>query len=176
MATAAAHHHGNFMIEEGDNTMLDEKLLECIETAINREEEAFAFYTDLAGQVTDEAARKTILFVAGEEKKHKTFLVKFRDQGEGPASMRVAEVTYYKIAEHLEEPEASESMRREEIFLLAAHRERRAHKFYTDLADLYEENSEVREMLLRIANEELKHKEKMEYLYANTSFPQTDGG
>jgi hypothetical protein len=27
-----------------------------------------------------------------------------------------------------------------------------------------------------MANEELKHKEKMEYLYANTAFPQTAGG
>ncbi|MCK7467999.1 MAG: hypothetical protein MZU91_07685 [Desulfosudis oleivorans] len=26
-------------------------------------------------------------------------------------------------------------------------------------------------MLLKMANEELKHKEKMEYLYANTAFP-----
>ena len=156
--------------------MLDQKLLECIETAIKREEEAFAFYSDLSGQVADDAARETVLWIAGEEKKHKVFLEKFRDKGEGPASMRVAEVTYYKIAEHLEEPEASDSMSRAEIFLLAAHRENRAHQFYTELAALYDEGSEVREMLLRIANEELKHKEKMEYLYANTSFPQTDGG
>ena len=90
--------------------------------------------------------------------------------------MRVADVTYYKIAEHLDEPEASENLSRAEIFLLAAHRERRAHHFYTELAALYDEGLEIREMLLRIANEELKHKEKMEYLYANTSFPQTDGG
>ncbi len=156
--------------------MLDEKLLECIETAIKREEEAFAFYNDLAIQVADESARETVLWIAREEKKHKAFLVKFRDRGEGPTSMRVADVTYYKIAEHLEEPEASATMGRAEVFLLAAHRERRAHQFYTELAALYDEGVEVREMLLRIANEELKHKEKMEYLYANTSFPQTDGG
>ena len=156
--------------------MLDEKLLKCIETAIKREEDAFAFYTDLAGQVTDVAARDTVLWIAGEEKKHKVFLVKFRDKGEGPTSMRKADVTYYKLAEHLDEPEASDSMSRSEIFLLAAHREWRAHQFYTDLAALYDQNNDVREMLLRIANEELKHKEKMEYLYANTSFPQTDGG
>ena len=156
--------------------MLDEKLLECIETAIKREEDAFAFYTDLAGQVADESARETVLWIAGEEKKHKAFLVKFRDKAEGPKGMRVADVTYYKLAEHLDEPEASENMSRAEIFLLAAHREKRANQFYTDLAALYDEGVEVREMLLRIANEELKHKEKMEYLYANTSFPQTDGG
>ena len=161
---------------EGDNAMLDEKLLECIETAIKREEDAFAFYTDLAGNIADETARDTVLWIAGEEKNHKLFLEKFRDKGQGPSSMRKAEVTYYKLAEHLDEPEASDSLSRAEVFLLAAHREKRAHEFYTDLAALYDEGGQVREMLLRIANEELKHKEKMEYLYANTSFPQTDGG
>ena len=35
---------------------------------------------------------------------------------------------------------------------------------------------DLHEMLVKIANEELKHKEKMEYLYTNTAFPQTDGG
>jgi hypothetical protein len=27
-----------------------------------------------------------------------------------------------------------------------------------------------------MANQELKHKEKVEYLYSNTAFPQTAGG
>jgi rubrerythrin len=156
--------------------MLDEKLNACIETAIGREEEAVVFYNDLAGQVNDDAARETLLWIGDEEKKHKAFLVQFRDKGQGPSNMRIADVTYYKIAEHLEEPEASDAMRREEVFLLAAHRELRSFQFYSELAALYEEGSEIRDMLLRIANEELKHKEKMEYLYANTSFPQTDGG
>jgi hypothetical protein len=31
-------------------------------------------------------------------------------------------------------------------------------------------------MLLRMADQELKHKEKVEYLYANTAFTQTAGG
>lgn len=156
--------------------MLDEKLLVCIETAIGREEEAFRFYNDLAKKTADASARDTLLWIGEEEKKHKAFLVEFRDKDLGPKNMRVADVTYYKIAEHLEEPEATDTMRREEVFLLAAHRELRSFQFYSELAALYDEGTEIRDMLLRIANEELKHKEKMEYLYANTSFPQTDGG
>ena len=35
---------------------------------------------------------------------------------------------------------------------------------------------DIRNMLLQMANEELKHKEKVEYLYANTAFVQTAGG
>jgi len=29
---------------------------------------------------------------------------------------------------------------------------------------------------MRMAAEELKHKEKVEYMYSNTAFPQTEGG
>jgi rubrerythrin len=156
--------------------MLDEKLLEYIDVAITREEEAFRFYTELAGKVADDAARDTLLWISEEEKKHKAFLVKFRADGVGPEALRLTEVVYYKIAEHLEEPEAEEDMTRSEIFLLASHRELRSYKFYTEMASLYDQGHAVHEMLTKIANEELKHKEKMEYLYANTTFPQTDGG
>jgi rubrerythrin len=43
------------------------------------------------------------------------------------------------------------------------------------LADLHPDGS-LKIILLRMANEEKKHKEKVEYLYSNTAFPQTDGG
>jgi rubrerythrin len=156
--------------------MLDEKLLEYINIAITREEEAFRFYTQLAGKVADDAARDTLSWISEEEKKHKAFLVKFRADGVGPEAMRLSDVVYYKIAEHLDEPEVEEDMTRSDIFLVASHRELRSYKFYTEMAALYDEGDAVHEMLSKIANEELKHKEKMEYLYANTTFPQTDGG
>jgi rubrerythrin len=156
--------------------MLDEKLLEYVDVAIAREEDAFRFYTELAEKVTDAAARDTLAWIGEEEKKHKAFLEKFRAEGVGPDAMRVADVTYYKIAEHLEEPDVEEDMSRAEIFLIASHRELRSYQFYAELAMLYDEGSSTHDMLNKIANEELKHKEKMEYLYANTAFPQTDGG
>lgn len=156
--------------------MLDEKLLEYIDIAIAREEEAYRFYTDLAGIVKDEAARETLAWISAEEKKHKAFLEKFRADGKGPEAMRLSDVVYYKIAEHLEEPEVEADMARADVFLVASHRELRSFNFYSELAVLYDPGDEVRDMLQKIANEELKHKEKMEYLYANTAFPQTDGG
>lgn len=156
--------------------MLDEKLLEYINIAIAREEDASRFYTELAGKVADPSARETLAWISEEEKKHKAFLEKFRAEGVGPDAMRLSDVVYYKIAEHLEEPEVEEDMSRSEVFLIASHRELRSYQFYSELAMLYNEGSRVHDMLYKIANEELKHKEKMEYLYANTTFPQTDGG
>ena len=47
----------------------------------------------------------------------------------------------------------------------------------SQIADYLEvKPASVTGMLQKMANEELKHKEKMEYLYSNTAFTQTSGG
>jgi rubrerythrin len=155
--------------------MQNERFSSVIETAIKKEEEAVEFYTNLLDQIKDKNVRHAIQFIAEEEKKHREFLVDYRDGKYGSEKMRLSEVVYYKIAEHLEEPEISGEMPQENVYLVAAHREKRSYEFYTDLAELHAEE-DTRNILLTIANEELKHKEKMEYLYANAAFPQTAGG
>jgi len=71
--------------------------------------------------------------------------------GEKGGLFKVAYVPYQDLFTLLEEPE------------------------YGDLSRLHPEGP-VRDLLARMANEELRHKEKVEYLYANTAFPQTSGG
>jgi rubrerythrin len=154
---------------------MDPRLLTHIDTAIKREEDAYTFYMALHGKVTDPSVRETIQWIAGEEQKHKAFLVNYRKGDFGASSLRLSEVAYYKIAEHQNEPEVTENMNSADVYLVASHRELRSHRFYTALANQHAAG-EAREMLLTMANEELKHKEKMEYLYANTAFPQTSGG
>jgi rubrerythrin len=114
-------------------------------------------------------------FIAKEEKKHKAFLVNYREGEYGPDALRMTDVVEYKISEYLEEPEITKETKREDVYLIASHRESRSNQFYTELANMHSD-SNLKEMLLKMANEELKHKEKMEYLYANTAFPQTAGG
>ena len=154
---------------------MNKKLTTLIDMAIRREEEAYSFYMDIYGKIEDPSVRDTIEFIAAEEKKHKAFLVNFREKQHGARAMKMSEVTYYKIAEYLKEPEIVKDMQSQDVYLIASHRELRSHKFYTELASLQPEG-EAKTMLSRMANEELKHKEKMEYLYANTAFPQTSGG
>jgi len=155
--------------------MEDKTISEVIDKAIQREEEAYTFYMELYDQIEDVSAKDTLEWIAGEEKKHKTFLVDYREGKYGSKALRMSEVVHYKIAEHQEEPEIGKDMKREDVFLIASHRESRSYRFYSELAAMHS-TGEVRDMLTRIANEELKHKEKMEYLYANTAFPQTAGG
>lgn len=155
---------------------MDEKTIaDVIEIAIKREESAYWFYHDLSELATDSDARDAILWIAGEEKKHRQFLRKYRDGGYGAEGLRMTTVVEYKLAEYLEEPEASDDMSSSEVFLIAAHREARSFEFYSELSRMHSDG-ELSEMLLKMANEELKHKEKMEYLYSNTTFAQTSGG
>ena len=148
---------------------------EILEMAIGREEAAYDFYMDIYDKVADTSVKGTVGFIAGEEKKHKAFLVNYRDGKYGAEALRMADVVDYKIAEYLEEPEVADDSSSEEIYLIAAHREARSHQFYLELANMHADG-ELKVMLTKMANEELKHKEKMEYLYSNTAFPQTSGG
>ena len=155
--------------------MEEKRLSDLINTAIQREEEAFQFYMDLSEKIEDSSVKDTLSWIANEEKKHKQFLIDYRDGRYAAGMPPTRDAKYYKIAEHQNEPEIQKEMKNEDVFLVAAHRELRSHKFYSELADMHTDG-EPKEMLRGMASEELKHKEKMEYLYANTAFPQTAGG
>lgn len=154
---------------------MNKRVSDIIAIAIKREEEAYDFYLDIHAKVADPSLRQTLEFIAGEEKKHKAFLVSYRDGNLGTKALKMSDFIDYKVSEYLEEPDIDGELKPEDVYLVASHRELRSFHFYTELANLHADG-EIKEMLLKMANEELKHKEKMEYLYANTAFPQTAGG
>ena len=154
---------------------MEKTIAEILNMAIKREDEAYSFYMDIHQKVQDASVKETVAYIAKEELKHRKFLVGYRAGNYGSDSLRMADVVDYKIAEYLEEPEIDSDSNREEVYLIASHREARSHLFYTELAGMHAD-SELKSMLLKMANEELKHKEKMEYLDSNTAFAQTSGG
>jgi rubrerythrin len=143
--------------------------------AIVREEEAYDFYTSLQAKIKDTTAIDALKFLASEEKKHREFLVAYRDGGYRSNALKMTEVIDYAIAQYIEAPDIQKDFESKDVYLVAAHRELNSYNFYKELAAVQPEG-EVRDILLKMANEELKHKEKVEYLYANTAFPQTEGG
>ena len=155
--------------------MEQRKLGDYIDIAIQREEEAYAFYTDLLANVLDQSAKDALTLLANEEKKHKAFLVNYRDGGYGAGSLRLNQPIDYKVAEHMDKPDIKKDMKSKDVFLVAAHRELNSYNFYMGLAGLHGEG-ELKDIFTKMASEELKHKEKVEYLYANAAFAQTDGG
>ncbi len=155
--------------------MKDRDVKAVIKTAIQKEREAQAFYTDLYNLVEDTIAKDALLFLAGEEKKHEEFLRNYLQGSYGANALKLDAVIDYEIAQYLEIPDIKKGMEAKDVYLVAAHRELNSYNFYKNLADVHPAGN-VKDLLLNMANQELKHKEKVEYLYSNTAFPQTAGG
>jgi rubrerythrin len=153
----------------------EKSLSEIIRMAVLREQDAYFFYWDLLESAKDESVKDTLRWIADEEKKHRKFLIDYQSGKFGDKALRMSTVVDYKVADTLKAPENHPAMDSADIFLTAAHRELKSWQFYTDLAGIHSD-LEIKELLIRMANEELKHKEKMEYLYTNTAFAQTSGG
>ena len=101
--------------------------------------------------------------------------MKYKEGGLGANALKLDTVIDYKIAEHAEKPDLKKDLNTKDVYLVAADKELNSYNFYKSLADI-EPAGEVKDMLLKMANEEMKHKEKVEYLYSNSAFPQTAGG
>jgi len=148
---------------------------EVIDQAIEREEESCALYEKLTGIVEDDASRDTLHFMAGEELKHKAMLQKYKNGEMGSEVLSLRTVADARVVEALGTPDMSGPLQHKDIFLFAAGREKASYEFYQRLAALQPPGN-LQTMLYAFAGEELRHKEKVEYLYCNAAFPQTDGG
>lgn len=154
---------------------MQKTLNSAIDIAITKEQEAYDFYMDLFNKVEDKEAKSTLKYIAQEEARHKEFLMTCQEGRYCATVLKLETPVDFKIVEHMEKPDIKKNIKSEEIYLIAANRELNAYNFYSGLAQSHPAG-DVKELFTRMANEELKHKEKMEYLYANTAFTQTAGG
>jgi rubrerythrin len=152
-----------------------QSLQSVLEAAIRNEEEARVFYLGIYSLVSDPLAKETLKFLAGEEQGHKEFLQAYLKGERKFTALGMDAPVDYHIAQYADRPDPKKNMNSSEVYLVAAHREWNSYIFYKSLATL-QPAGEVQDMLLQMANQELKHKEKVEYLYSNTAFPQTSGG
>ena len=152
-----------------------QNLQSLIEKAIHNEEEARTFYLGLHDMVEDALAKETLKFLAGEELAHKEFLQAYLKGEKKFIGLGMDTPIDYHVAQYAARPDPKKNMKSSDVYLVAAHREWNSYNFYKGLASL-QPAGEAKEMLESMANQELKHKEKVEYLYSNTAFPQTAGG
>jgi rubrerythrin len=139
-----------------------------IKSAIAAEEMAHDFYRRLAEVISHADTKETFQYLAQEELEHKHFL-------EGcvtPMGCKlVGQLQDVHLAELLEAPAIHLDMSPKEALVVAMKQEVAAHRFYQALAAL-QPPGEIRAFLEKMANVELAHKAKMEYLYDNTAFPE----
>ncbi|MBU2547337.1 MAG: ferritin family protein [Proteobacteria bacterium] len=135
---------------------------EILDFAINKEQEAADFYTDLAGRVDRPWMAETFTSFARQEMGHKAKLegVK-KGQRLAPAQGKVQDL---KIAEYLVDVEPAPKMDYQDALVLAMKREKAAFRLYSDLAEATDDAG-LKDTFETLAQEEARHKLKIEIEY-----------
>ena len=135
---------------------------EILDFAMEREEEAFTFYTDLSNSVKSAHMRGLFSDFAHEELGHKAKLLAVqKNKTLVPAQKKIMDL---KIADYIVDIEPKPGMEYQDALRLAMQREKAAFKLYTDLAAAAEDDA-VRSLFLYLAQEEAKHKLHFEIEY-----------
>lgn len=135
---------------------------DVLDFAIKNEEEAEAFYNDLAGKM-DNAAMKTVFTgFAAEEAGHKAKLLKVKTSGGFEPSKKA--IMDLKIGDYLVTVDASGDLTYQDALILAMKKEKAAFKLYTDLHGTVGD-PDLKDLMLALAQEEAKHKLRFEVEY-----------
>jgi rubrerythrin len=136
-----------------------EKILDF---AIEKEEDAYQFYNDLAGKMDRPHMKKIFEQFAREEKGHKA---KLRAVKEGklllPAEKKVIDL---KIGDNLVDIDLDAKLDYQQALIVAMKAEKASYRLYNDLADATDDDN-LRATLLTLAQEEAKHKLRFEIEY-----------
>ncbi len=144
--------------------MLEFKSVDQImDFAIQSEENANRFYMDWSTKVEDKSLRKVFLELAGEEAKHKVY---FQDLKKGKKIMipTTQKITDLKISDYIVDIDAKNDMNYQDALTLAMQQEKEAFKLYSGLS-LMVEDEEMKKIFLTLAEEEAKHKLRLEIMY-----------
>ena len=135
---------------------------EVLDFAIEKESEAVAFYTDWSQTVENKAVARVLLDFAGEEKLHEAYIKDVRSGKKVPEGPK--EVTDLSISDYLVDASPTESMDYQTTLMVAMQKEKSAFRLYTKLASV-SPNEDVKKLFLTLAQEEAKHKLKLETIY-----------
>ncbi|MBN2553790.1 MAG: ferritin family protein [Spirochaetales bacterium] len=135
-----------------------------LDFAIEREQEASDFYTDLAVKAKRPDMKTLFKQFAGEEKGHKA---KLQGVKEGrkllPAEKQVLDL---KMSDYLVADAQTEETTYQNALILAMKREKVSFRLYTDLA-AKAPTDDLKNTFLTLAQEEAKHKLRFEVEYDN---------
>jgi len=135
---------------------------EILDFAMDAEQKAVDFYTDLSAKVKNDEMKSVFLEFAQEEVKHKARLQKIKD--ERIFEMSAEKIADLKISDYVDKVQLKPDMSYQEALIVAMNREKAAFKLYTRLAtktDL----PELKNIFLSLAQEESKHKLRFELEY-----------
>jgi DNA-binding response OmpR family regulator len=136
--------------------------------ALANEEAAAAFYRRAAQSVARADTREALEALGRDEEEHERLLREFRS---GARALPTGSTHDGALVETWGVPAFSPEMTPADAFLLAAQKERLAIALYENWAQLYPPGPD-RDLLLRFAEVERRHKEHVEAMFSNAAFPE----
>jgi len=133
-----------------------------LDFAIQKEEEAALFYTELADKMEKENMRKVFEGFAKEELGHKIKLLAVKEGKK--LVLPEKKIEDLKIADYLVEVEPSGDLDYQKALILAMKQEKAAFKLYNNLADKTDDDN-LKVLFLTLAQEEARHKLRFEVEY-----------
>jgi len=135
---------------------------EILNFAIQSEQEAVEFYSQLSNDAKNEEMKHVFTQFAKEEMGHKAKLLQIKETG----NLRISEekVNDLMISDYLVDVDPTPGMSYREALVVAMKKEKNAFKLYMKLSE-QAEDAELKEIFLSLAQEESKHKLRFELEY-----------
>ena len=148
--------------------MNDEKMLNfesvaaALDFAIDKEQEAYDFYTEWSEKLEHDAIRQVFREFAVEELRHRDLVT---DAKEGKRELKIDEkVRDLKITDYFIEVKASTEMNYQDALQFAIQREKGSIELYRHLADTAT-SANINSLFESLVQEETKHKVRLEEIY-----------
>jgi rubrerythrin len=135
---------------------------EILDFAIEREQAASDFYSDLAQKASSAWMKDMLISFSKEELRHKGKLKSVK-KGEKLLSSE-QKVQDLKLGDYLVDVEPQGDLSLQDAMIVAMKREKAAYRLYSDLAQKVDD-AELKDLFLGLAQEEAKHK-----LYFETQY------
>ena len=142
--------------------MTEEKFREIIDFAIANEKNAAEFYAGMQKMMKHEWTRKMLKELELMELGHMEILQRF--ETEGLEHYSAPKITDLKISDYMEDIVPREDLTFQEVLITAMKKEENAKNLYLDLAKKTD-NDLARNLFLKLAGEEAKHKLQLETIY-----------
>ena len=139
-----------------------ESIDQILDFAIEKEEDAAQFYTDLAAKMDKPHMKKVFVDFALEEKSHKAKLELVK-AGQLELS-KPADIMNLKLAEMVSDVNLEGDFDYQKALVAAMKNEKASYKLYNDLAELAPDEN-TKNTFLSLAQEEAKHKLRFEIEY-----------
>ncbi len=142
---------------------------EVIREAIRKEADAAAFYR-MAGERVQSGISRTFQEMANEEEKHKKLLEEL--DWEKVEKYKLEDIPDLRISEFLEDVPYDENMTYQDAIRLAIKNEEKSHHMYLVSAKRFAHDPKIEKLFKMLAQEEAKHKLKLEQIYDDEVYNQ----